>query len=330
VAMLGISRHCQEIPFLVNLLVANAVKELTYGVIQDIIADRPQLWSDAQLRDLAHAVAGEAIDWRRGFTGESLSFEDVMQRFYTDDGHGDGRLAFRSSVQQNVFQLLNSFSGPGDVETRGFFSSDGLAMLVLPAANLVVASRKDTTEVYRRLLNSALLRIETPLWQQQDLPPYDEILTDQAGPVDRYRYMFVRLLVPAYEKLRNKIATIEGERDGVLIGLALELYHRDRKSWPTTLDELSPRWLPAVPLDRITGQPLGYKIVDDRPLVYSLGKDGGDDGGRRPFELTEHTETYPVGPPDAKSLKGDWVIWSTVPSGAAPTYEGDEMGTGSE
>ena len=97
-----------------------------------------------------------------------------------------------------------------------------------------------------------------------------------------------------------------------------------------SLEELSPRWLPAVPVDQINGGPLGYKIVDDRPVVYSLGKDGRDDGGRPPIDLPEHSERYPVGPPDVKAVKGDWVIWSVISPEASPKWPGEEMKAASE
>ena len=60
----------------------------------------------------------------------------------------------------------------------------------------------------------------------------------------------------------------------------LELYHREHGKWPESFGELSPKYLPSLPADPITGKPLHYKIVNDRPIVYSVGIDGDDDGGR--------------------------------------------------
>ena len=113
---------------------------------------------------------------------------------------------------------------------------------------------------------------------------------------------------------------LEGERDGVLVGLALELYHREYKKWPATLDELSPRWLPQLPVDRITGQPLRFKVVDDRPLVYSVGVDRDDDGGHAPPGIEKKPNAELASPlhlnfrPNmvATDHDGDWVIWSTI------------------
>lgn len=38
--------------------------------------------------------------------------------------------------------------------------------------------------------------------------------------------------------------------------------------------------LPRVPLDEYSGEPLRMAYVDGEPVVYSVGKDGRDDGGR--------------------------------------------------
>ena len=318
-ALFGVSRHAQETPFLVNLLVASAAQQIALAAVREVATAQPALWSESQLRDLAHLVAASRVDWRRGYEGERAGFYDTMQRFYTDDGDGDGRLAFRVSRNRNVFGMLDEAIGPTP-HPDSMWSHDSLAMLALPAANLTIASRKEMTDAYESFINFAMLKIDTPLWKQQSLPPPDEgLLSEQAGLLNKYRYLFVRLLVPAYDTLRNRIATSDGQRDGVLVGIALEMYHRQNGSWPASLDELAPRWLPAVPVDRITGEPLGYKLVDDRPVVYSIGVDRDDDGGRVPLNDSDQPDGdlaspahFQLQPVTDAIHDGDWVIWSTV------------------
>ncbi len=36
----------------------------------------------------------------------------------------------------------------------------------------------------------------------------------------------------------------------------------------------------AVPIDPFSGQPMKFVILDRQPVVYSVGKDGKDDGGK--------------------------------------------------
>jgi hypothetical protein len=324
VALYGISHHCVQPPFLVNLLVAESVQKQARAAIRDVLSEHPGLWTDAQIRELAHRVAAAQIDWRRGIDGERTCFYDSMQRLYTDDGNDDGRLALHVRDDQNLFQLLESMTSSGSRSAK--FSNNGLAALLLPAANMVVASRREMTDTFERVTCRALEKIETPLWEDRDSPSLDdEVRALENEPLGKFRYLFVRLLVPAYDSLRNTIAASNGEREGVLIGLALELYHREHGKWPASLAELSPRWLPTVPLDRITGEALHYKIVHDRPVMYSVGVDSDDDGGRTPKYYSERDLPYTVGPayeapPNAvqgfmDQYDGDWVIWSTLPKG---------------
>lgn len=312
-SLFGVSRHTVETPFLVNLLVSVAIQQAACEAIADIMADEPQLWTDAELRDLAHTMAAAKIDWQRCLEGESSGFRDVMQRLYTDDGHGDGRLAYSTSNGQNVFQTLDSFIGTGIDSSNSPYANDALAMLMLPTANFVVASRKEMTATHDVFLHAAAVKISTPFWKQDELVPLDDsLLSERAGTLEKYRYAFVRLMVPAFDSLRNRIEEIEGMRDGVFIGIALELYHREHKAWPKSLSELSPRWLPAVPVDRITGKPLGYKIVADRPIVYSVGVDRDDDSGRTPGGDQPNASSAKNFQLEASSLaeqEGDWLIW---------------------
>ena len=83
-----------------------------------------------------------------------------------------------------------------------------------------------------------------------------------------------------------------GRREGALIGIALELYRREKGNWPESLEQLSPRWLPVLPIDRINGGPLGYRTSEKGAVVYSFGTDTDDDQGRPPEESTR----YEVGP----------------------------------
>ena len=41
-----------------------------------------------------------------------------------------------------------------------------------------------------------------------------------------------------------------------------------------------PAFLPALPLDPFDGEPLRYKRMPDGIVIYSVGVDGKDDGGR--------------------------------------------------
>jgi hypothetical protein len=75
--------------------------------------------------------------------------------------------------------------------------------------------------------------------------------------------------------------------------LAVERYRLARASLPETLDQLVPDYLAAVPVDPFDGAPLRYKRFDRSFLVYSVGEDGKDDGGKQEPKKTEKSgETW--------------------------------------
>jgi hypothetical protein len=75
------------------------------------------------------------------------------------------------------------------------------------------------------------------------------------------------------------------------VALAVRLHRLEHGSYPARLSEISPRWLPSVPLDT-WDQPIVYRSEHGRPVIYSLGPDGKDDGGTPVSQLTLHPETH--------------------------------------
>jgi hypothetical protein len=82
----------------------------------------------------------------------------------------------------------------------------------------------------------------------------------------------------------------------------LERYRLAHGSYPETLAELVPTFLPSVPRDVIDGAPLRYaRTGPAKFLLYSLGQNGVDDHGALPGPLAR-----PSMPP-WYSQEGDWV-----------------------
>ena len=69
-------------------------------------------------------------------------------------------------------------------------------------------------------------------------------------------------------------------RDATEVAIALTLWKRRHGQWPERLEQLVPDLLPAVPPDRADGKPLRYVVRDGQAVVYSIGQDRDDDGGR--------------------------------------------------
>ena len=65
------------------------------------------------------------------------------------------------------------------------------------------------------------------------------------------------------------------------VALAIRLYEIDNGRRPAKLADLVPKYLPAVPDDPFDnpGQPLRYLPNAQRPILYSIGGNGQDQGG---------------------------------------------------
>jgi hypothetical protein len=64
------------------------------------------------------------------------------------------------------------------------------------------------------------------------------------------------------------------------VALALAAYERDHGTYPKSLDALAPKYLAKVPDDLFAGKPLAYQPAENGYLLYSVGPNGKDDGGR--------------------------------------------------
>ncbi len=63
--------------------------------------------------------------------------------------------------------------------------------------------------------------------------------------------------------------------------VALKLWKMHSTKPPTDLEAVvKAAGLPGVPIDPYSGKPLRMAIIDGEPVIYSIGKDGRDDGGR--------------------------------------------------
>jgi hypothetical protein len=65
-----------------------------------------------------------------------------------------------------------------------------------------------------------------------------------------------------------------------IAAVAAERFRLANKRWPKDLAELTPAYLNAVPLDPYDGKLLKLRATEDGLLIYALGKDRKDSGGK--------------------------------------------------
>ena len=71
--------------------------------------------------------------------------------------------------------------------------------------------------------------------------------------------------------------------------LALRCYRAEQSHAPERLDQLMPRHIQHIPLDPFDSQPLIYRAQGTNWLLYSVGLDGVDEGGKRTGKILSST-----------------------------------------
>lgn len=109
----------------------------------------------------------------------------------------------------------------------------------------------------------------------------EEFSAPPAGPMTAIRRAARYQRLNAYQAF-SQIVLPNGvvSHRASIAAIAVERYRRDHAgALPATLLELVPRYLPAVPEDPVTGQPLLFRQDAAAYAIYSVGIDKKDDGG---------------------------------------------------
>lgn len=108
-----------------------------------------------------------------------------------------------------------------------------------------------------------------------------EATPDQGAAFNRTFMRLPKMIDPTQlQQLSDAAHRGEQLRVNLSAALALAEYRAEFERYPERLAELTPGLLPAVPLDRFAGRPLAYRRRKDGYLLYSVGPNGRDVGGR--------------------------------------------------
>ena len=282
------------------------------GKLQWILVKHREVLKEDQLIRLARALSGPkvAADLLNS-DRSSFFFQDFMQQVFTDDGNGDGHMTLAG---------LRTFSGFRSDQIRNQTKIENIYALAAPVPFLTV-SRSELQRIYDRARERDEANWHLPFRLVDEPKSYSLVEAINASAFGQLRY---GLWLDEFRSSSNSRQAIceeyLGDRDGALTGIALELYRRHHGNYPASLSQLTPDLLCEVPIDRITGDPIKYRIVDGKPIVYSVGADQRDDGGTPPPEqnLPYHCEAaaWHVNPADVDRhdpRRGDWLIYPAIP-----------------
>jgi len=114
-------------------------------------------------------------------------------------------------------------------------------------------------------------------WRKTSIPTPDEPLNQTTlGLFSNPKYLLHGMTQGTPLAIQQTKSTF------MLVEFALRAYRLEHHKYPSTLAELTPDYLQEIPEDPFSShQPLRYKTVGKTYILYSIGPDGKDDGGKQ-------------------------------------------------
>ena len=244
---LALARMLYHQPFMIDMLVANAIEAMAYNRLRYAFPQHPDAdWLDG----IEAAIDRQRLSLPRDHVFQSVRFTllDTVAWFFRDT----------SNTRFGRFSPgLDSIGGIGG----------GIGSVELGMRLGTYAENRDTLNEYYDAVAEAAL-----------LDPFERT-TSVHHPDD---LLLLNLLRSSISQPLYVASQLEVWRRGTAVMIALERYYLDHGSYPDTLSVLVPEHLAVLPVDPWTGEPLRYRPIGEGAgtyVLYSVGPDATDDGG---------------------------------------------------
>ena len=244
-SMLGLAGSLSKEPILISQLVCVACRALAVSTLEHVI-NRTE-FTDEQLVDLSQTLVNseDPSAMTRAIAGERCA----------------GVSIFKMPAAQ-IPRVADGSSSPLAVVAYALYKFSGLA---------------DTdAAIYLDLMNDYLKAIQLPLPQRQEAADAVDARFDKTSRI----HVLLHVMMPALSRVTTIDVRAAAQLRTAQAGLAIERYRLAAGKLPDTLAELIPAYLDAVTKDPFDGKELRYKQLDTGFVVYSIGEDGSDDGGK--------------------------------------------------
>lgn len=248
-SMLTFSSKLLDEPFLIPYLISIAVTRLQIELLNRIISSKKL--NDETLLKVLKSL--ETDVWQKGLTksieSERAFFIDCARKVLK----GNKEVSEELGVYKSIFWLF-----------RPFIRSDSsFAMKLYDGA----------VEIYK-----------IPYYKTSEL--FESLWENFRPPKSRLHILTV-LLVPNFRTSFFKYSVLEAEILAARAGIACKIFQNKYGVFPEQLSQLVPDILAEVPTDPFSGNPLIYRKTPSGFIVYSVGSNGKDDGGRETRVITK-------------------------------------------
>jgi len=273
-------------PFIISSLVACGVSGVIHGAV----------W------ELCNTHSGSAEDFR--VLQEALSRMDYRAAYLATSR---GELTFGASILEYLKRvhgaiLVEHVSDPFDLQPPAFVR--WLFRLVPGGwydANAAAITELNYDHSVKPLRDGGFPEL---LSQTKGV---QAIVDDQnLHPIRNLNLMLAFQATGAFAGVNYKVIYTQSVENEAIAACALERYRIEHGAYPDTLEAANHPGEPPIPLDILSGKPMGYrKTPDGRYILWCVGPSGVDHGGKRVLDQhhPEHTNF------SAPAYQGDWV-WS--------------------
>jgi len=243
-------------PFLISKLVQVGIVQSSLKPIWEGLAERK--WSDAQLLEMEQRLGKIDLLADAAMRGERAQNLRTIEQL-----RGQGIVTVEDPPRR-LPALLSLVLG-------GFFYQNELSI----------------TRMYQQLFVPVVDAANQRIYPSRAVAN-DAALTNALAGGFRPYILFARMLVPAIARAETKFAFAQTRVNEAVVACALERYRLAEGQFPESLEPLTPRFLPKLPHDIITGAPLIYRRTPDGQFIlYSLGWNEKDDGGSDDTDRTQ-------------------------------------------
>jgi len=180
------------------------------------------------------------------------------------------RLEEKAGQQAALDQLANALGATEPIKAALGADTD-LAGLI-----------SENLATYLQAMNQLITFYDLPYRERQ--AKTDALRKELLELPDR-KVALVKLAMPALLGLPLNETRLDARLGNAMIALGCRRYREKQGAWPESLKELSPEkapgFLPELPLDPFTGREYVYRKRGKGFIVYSLGENLKDEGGRR-------------------------------------------------
>jgi hypothetical protein len=248
-AIFGMARHVPS-PLLLDLLTAAAIEKTGAKALEDVLSLTP-----VKAEDLARLKVG---------VGEP--FRERLRRVF----------AMEEAWGMAAFVMIATGRARGSPDIQATTPMDALGEAMLDSPLYRVFFLEDDLAAYRRHMRT--MRDNASLPAGAMLEGFDK--QEQAIKVTRGGGILAGLLLPAAYKCLFAALDGDAQRGLVRLAVAAAAYKAKHDKLPEKLADLVPDFIAEAPADPYDGRSLRLHRDKAGLVIYSIGRDRKDDGGR--------------------------------------------------